>query len=318
MQAWKNLKKFVKSQIKPNVIYQEIKKQVNEELLTSTNKEEIPTLYKAVDVAKTEQVIWELSQKCATFEEFTSLVSKLVFEDKKWNVAANLVEQTNSELFSNMVLEARVDWFKNLVKNKEGYNKAEENKPVVTIEQDKNKKARVDKALKVANKDYSKGLTVAGEGISGEIGTCLPKSDETDASAMGESKEVATGLSGKTDVVSKDNTTGSQKKVENIEDSGQNTVKQNVNTESQENVKPVIPGTSKYKCLKSIKDKAEMKKTIAEFLQDRECSLEDRKNDLIDNYLVGSKKYKNTKRDEIVNAVNNVINNVPELKKELA
>jgi hypothetical protein len=285
MQTWKNLKKFVKSQIKPNVIYQEIKKQVNEELLTSTNKEEIPALYKTVDVAKTEQVIWELSQKCTTFEEFTSLVSKLVFKDKKWNVAANLVEQTNSELFSNMTIEARVDWFKNTVKNKEGYNKAEETKPVITNVSEIIKKKQ--------NKDYSKGLTVAGEGISGEIGTCLPKEEQGDVPAMGEQNPVV-----------------STAPIEEVV-----TVTESLPTTAVKEEKSV---DFKYECLKSIKDKAEMKKTIAEFLKDRECSLEDRKTDLIDNYLVDSKKYKNTKRNEIENAVNNVINNIPELKKELA
>ena len=292
MKAWKSLRKFVTSKVKPEVIYQEVKNQVNEELTTSTNKEELPTLYKTVDVAKTEQVIWELSQKCTTFEEFTSLVSKLVFEDKKWNVAANLVEQTNSELFSNMTIEARVDWFKNIVKNKEGYNKAEEPKLTITNvseivkkEQEKNKQNRIEKATKVPTKDYSKGLTIAGEGISGEVGTCLPKSNEGDILTMGES--VSTPI-----------------------------VVGPTETASTETVQVVT--NSKYDCLKSIKDKVEMKKTIAEFLQDRESSLEDRKNDLIDNYLIGSKKYKNTKRDEIMNAVNNVINNVPELKKELA
>ena len=278
MEMWKSLRKFIKSKIKPEVIYQEIKKQVNEELITSVNKEELPTLYKSIDIAKTEQTIWELSQKCTTFEEFTSLVSKIVFEDKKWNVAANLVEQTNSELFSNMTIEARVDWFKNTIKNKEGYNKAEENKPAITVEQDKNKQSRIEKASKVTTKDYSKGLTVSyAKGFE-------PK-EEGDISAMGESVNIQEVAGPK-------------------------------ETASTEIVQTVT--NSKYDCLKSIKDKAEMKKTIAEFLKDRECSLEDRRTDLIDNYLVNSKKYKNTKRNEIENSVNNVINNIPELKKELA
>jgi hypothetical protein len=286
MKAWKSLRKFVTSKIKPEIIYQEIKKQVSEELITSVNKEEIPTLYKSVDVAKTEQVIWELSQKCTTFEEFTSLVSKIVFEDKKWNVAANLVEQTNSELFSNMTLEARVDWFKNLVKNKDGYNKAEEIKPTITVEQDKNKQSRIEKASKIETKDYSKGLTVSyAKGFE-------PK-EEGDISAMGEQSPVVS--------------TVPIEEVATVMESLPITV-----------VKEEKSVNSKYDCLKSIKDKAEMKKTIAEFLKDRECSLEDRRTDLIDNYLVDSKKYKNTKRNEIENAVNNVINNIPELKKELA
>jgi hypothetical protein len=270
MKAWKSLRKFVTSKIKPEIIYQEIKKQVSEELITSVNKEEIPTLYKSVDVAKTEQVIWELSQKCTTFEEFTSLVSKIVFEDKKWNVAANLVEQTNSELFSNMTLEARVDWFKNLVKNKDGYNKAEEIKPTITVEQDKNKQSRIEKASKIETKDYSKGLTVSyAKGFE-------PK-EEGDISAMGEQSPVVS--------------TVPIEEVATVMESLPITV-----------VKEEKSVNSKYDCLKSIKDKAEMKKTIAEFLKDRECSLEDRRTDLIDNYLVDSKKYKNT----------------PELKKELA
>jgi hypothetical protein len=293
MEIWKSLRKFVTSKIKPEVIYQEIKKQVNEELITSVNKEELPTLYKSVDIAKTEQVIWELSQKCTTFEEFTSLVSKLVFEDKKWNVAANLVEQTNSELFSNMTIEARVDWFKNTVKNKEGYNKAEEIKPIVTVEQDKNKQSRIEKASKVTTKDYSKGLTVAGEGITAEVGSCLPKDEEGDISAMGEQNVVVSTVP--------------------IEEAATVTESSPITAVKEE--KSV---NSKYDCLKSIKDKVEMKKTIAEFLKDREGSLEDRKNDLIDNYLVGSKKYKNSKKEEIENAVKNIINNIPELKKELA
>jgi hypothetical protein len=293
MEMWKSLRKFIKSKIKPEVIYQEIKKQVNEELITSVNKEDLPTLYKSVDVAKTEQAIWELSQKCTTFEEFTSLVSKLVFEDKKWNVAANLVEQTNSELFSNMTIEARVDWFKNTVKNKEGYNKAEEIKPTITVEQDKNKQSRIKKASKIPTKDYSKGLTVAGEGITTEVGSCLPKDEEGDISALGEQSPVVSTVP--------------------IEEAVMVTELSPIIVVKEE--KSV---NSKYDCLKSIKDKAEMKKTIAEFLKDRECSLEDRRTDLIDNYLVDSKKYKNTKRNEIENAVNNVINNIPELKKELA
>lgn len=95
--------------------------------------------------------------------------------------------------------------------------------------------------------------------------------------------------------------------------------KDNVPTEpikdKDSNNLPVV-SNPKYDIIKTTRDKMELKKTVIDFLKDRECSLEDRKNVLIDEYLSKSKRYKSATTADINNFLNKLIANDTELSKE--